>query len=340
MKVSCRIEELRLRHTFTISRGSEDVTPTVIAEVEHEGIVGTGEASPSSFYGETPHDVVAALEGIGGWLSSADPVRHEHLLAEAAERLGNGRAALCALDLAVHDWFGRKVGQPLHRLLGLDPARVPLSTFTIGIDTPEKMVEKIREVPDFPLIKIKVGRPNDIDVVRMLRKETRAAFRVDANCAWTPAEAIEKSRELKALGVEFIEQPLSRESLDAMDEVYAKSALPVVADESSVVPEDVPRLPGKFHGINIKLVKCGGIRPALRMIHLARTLGLRIMIGCMIESSVCVTAGAQIGALVDWLDLDGAALTVNDPYRGMTFDRGRLRLPEGPGLGVSRARRT
>jgi len=336
MRLTTRVERLRLRHTFTISRGSEDVTPVVIAELEHDGIVGTGEASPSKFYGETTESVRAALAGIEDWLAFRDPFSYHHILEEAAARLEKSRAALCALDLALNDWIGRRLDQPLFRLLGLDPERMPLSTFTIGIDTLERMVEKLREVADFPLIKVKVGMPNDLEVLRALRNVTRATFRVDANCAWTARETIEKSRELEALGVEFIEQPMPPDQLDAMEEVHAKSALPVIADENSVLPRDVPKLPGRFHGINIKLVKCGGILPALQMISMARALDLKVMIGCMIESSVGCTAGAQIGPLTDYLDLDGAALTTNDPYRGMIFDKGRLRMPYSPGLGVVR----
>lgn len=336
MKLRVRVEELRLRHTFTISRGSEDVARTVILEIEHGGIVGTGEASPSSFYGESVEGVRETIAAHEEWLSAQDPAFPEHLLEDAARRFEGSRAALCAVDLAVHDWFGRRLGHPLHWILGLDPRRLPPSTFTIGIDTIEKMVEKIREVADFPLIKVKVGRPNDLEVLRALRAQTRAAFRVDANCAWSARETIEKSRELEALGVELIEQPLPPGELDAMEEVRAKSALPIIADENAVVPEDLPGLAGRFDGINIKLVKCGGIRPALRMIHVARTLGLRIMIGCMIESSVLISAGAQIGALVEYLDLDGAALITNDPYRGAAFEKGLLTLPAGSGLGIAR----
>ena len=172
-------------------------------------------------------------------------------------------------------------------------------------------------------------RPSDIEIVRALRKETDATFRIDANCGWTAEETIEKSHELKALGVEFIEQPLPPEDLDVMEEIFAKSALPVIADENSVVPEDVPKLPGRFHGINIKLVKCGGILPALRMVHLARTYGMKVMFGCMIESSVAITAAAQIGSLADYLDLDGNVLITNDPYRGVENDAGHLVLPGG-----------
>jgi L-alanine-DL-glutamate epimerase-like enolase superfamily enzyme len=336
MHLSTRVERLQLRHTFTIARGSQDVSPVVIAELEHDGITGTGEASPSGFYGEDTASVEAALLGISGWLTSQDPLHYRHVLEEASGRLGKNRAALCALDLALFDWVGRKLGLPMYRLLGLDPGRVPVSSFTIGIDSLERMAAKLREAIHYPLIKIKLGTKNDLEIVRALRKETRARFRVDANCAWTVAETVEKSRELSKLGVEFIEQPLPPEELDAMEEVHAKSALPVMADESSVVPEDVPRLRGKFHGINIKLVKCGGILPALRMIHLARAFGLKSMIGCMIESSVACSAGAQIGPLVDYLDLDGPLLITNDPYEGVEYSNGALKLPARPGLGVRR----
>ncbi|HVR74059.1 MAG TPA: dipeptide epimerase [Planctomycetota bacterium] len=336
MKLTHRTETLRLRHTFTISRESQDVVPVVIAEVRHEGIAGTGEASPNRYYAETAEGVETELAGLADWLEGKDPARFVHLLEEARERLGANRAALCALDLAVHDWAGRKAGLPLHRLLGLDPARLPRTSFTIGIDSKDRMVEKLREAAAYSIIKVKLGTREDLELVRALRKETRATFRVDANCAWSVRETIEKSAELKALGVELIEQPLPPEANEAMEEVHACSALPVIADESSIVPEDVPGLRGRFHGINVKLVKCGGIQPALRMIHLARAFGMRVMIGCMIESSVACTAAAQIGPLVDYLDIDGPLLITNDPYSGVEYAGSDLKLPAGPGLGVAR----
>jgi len=336
MALRTRIENLRLRHTFTIARGSQDVCPVVIAEIERDGVVGTGEASPSGFYGETVETVEAALARHAEWVARANLRSYHHVLEDAAARFGKDRGALCALDLAVHDWAARKLGAPLYAVLGLDPHRVPRTSFTIGIDTVDRMVAKIREAAQFPIIKVKLGTPNDIEIVRALRRETKAVLRVDANCAWTARETVEKSVELKALGVEFIEQPLPPEELDAMEEVCAKSALPLVADESSVTPDDVPRLRGRFHGVNIKLVKCGGILPALRMIHLASSFGMKIMIGCMIESSVACTAAAQIGPLVDYLDIDGPLLITNDPYRGVEYSGGELRLPAGAGLGVER----
>jgi L-alanine-DL-glutamate epimerase-like enolase superfamily enzyme len=336
MKVSLHTEELRLRHTFTIARGSEDASTVVVLELERDGITGLGEARPTGYYGQSEGAVMRAVESLAPWLRGADPLPYRHLLAEAEARLGDDRAALCALDLAVHDWVGKKLGLPLHRLLGLDPERLPLTSFTIGIDALERMVEKLRLAAGHSVIKIKLGTPDDVEIVRALRRETRATLRVDANCAWGPREAIEKSQELAALGVELIEQPLPPTELDAMEEVRAKSALPLIADENSVVPSDVPRLAGRFDGINVKLVKCGGILPALRMVETARALGLRIMFGCMIESSITATAAAQIGALADYLDLDSPLLITNDPYRGVLYEGGRLRLPAGPGLGVAR----
>lgn len=335
MKLKTHVENLELRHTFTISRGSEDIAPVVITEVEHEDVVGRGEVCPTDYYDETIAKVDAALVEFCRSLGKPNLLAYRQFLEEAEEKLQKNRAALCALDLAAHDWVGKRLGIPLYRLLGLDPERLPETSFTIGIDTVERMVDKIRLAQDYPIIKIKLGTPNDLEIVRALRRETKAAFRVDANTGWTPEETIEKSKELAALGVEFIEQPLPAEQLEAMEEVYAKSALPLMADENSVVPEDVPRLCGRFHGINIKLAKCGGIQPALRMVSLARTLGLKVMFGCMIESSICITAAAQIGALADYLDLDGPLLITNDPYRGVEYSGGRIRLPTGPGLGVS-----
>ncbi len=334
MQIRTITHDLELAHTFTIARSSQDVSRVAVATIAHGGVSGRGEACPSDFYSETAETVIAALERLSPWIETESPVEYTHFLEEAAERLGPERAALSALDLAVHDWFGRRVEQPLYRLLGLDIGRIPRTSFTIGIDDLDVMVEKLREAKDHPIIKIKLGMPNDIELVRTLRAETEAIFRVDANCAWTPHETIEKSTELAALGVEFIEQPLPPEDLDGMDEVFAKSALPVIADENSVVPRDVPSLRGKFHGINIKLVKCGGIKPALEMIHIARALDLRVMIGCMVDSSLSATAAAQIGALADYLDLDGPLLIKNDPYRGLEYIDGRPMPLHRPGLGV------
>ena len=329
MKLHTAIEEIHLRHTFTISRESQDVVRVVTVELSDGDLVGFGEASPSSFYGEDAEGVQADLQLLEELAAGADPLHYRDVLEQAAEILGDRRGALCAFDTALFDLASRKLGVPLWRLLGLDPARIPLTSFTIGIDTIEQMLSKLQEARDYPILKVKLGTPQDIEIIRQLRRETDAVFRVDANCGWTVAETIEKSAELKALGVEFIEQPLPPEQLEAMEEVCRRSALPVIADENSVIPEDIPALAGRFHGINIKLVKCGGILPALRMVHLARTLGLQVMFGCMIETSILISAAAQLGPLADYLDLDGNVLIQDDPYAGVENEAGRLVLGEG-----------
>lgn len=334
MKLSFRQYDLKLRHTFTISRGSEDVVPVWIVELEHEGVVGLGEVSPYKFYGQTLESVRADLESLIPWLEKQNPLEHRLLLEEAAQKLGANTQALCGLDLALHDWVGKRLGIPVYRLFGLRAAGLPPTTYTIGIDPIPKMVEKLKEFASFPVFKIKLGTKDDIEIIRALRKETKSTFRVDANCAWGVEETIANSRELKKLGVEYIEQPMPPGQLNAMAEVFAKSELPIIADENSVVPSDVPGLAGRFHGINIKLVKCGGLQPALRMIAMARTLGMKIMIGCMIESSLLCTAAAHLGSLVDYLDVDGPLLIGNDPFDGMKIRDGLIELPGAPGLGV------
>ncbi len=336
MRLRLETFSLELRHTFTISRESQDTSQTVLLALEHDGVTGWGEASPSSFYGHTVDSVRAAIESVAPVLERADPLRFAHVLDELLEPLGGDRAALCAIDLALTDWAAKKLGAPIHRLLGLDPARSPRTSFTIGISSIEHMQEKVREAAGFPILKVKLGTGDDLAIIRALRQVTDATFRVDANCAWDADETIEKSRELEALGVEFIEQPLLPDRLEEMERVHRESALPVIADESSITPEDVPALAGRFHGINIKLVKCGGLLPAIRMVHVARALGLRVMIGCMIESSVGISAGAQIAPLLDYLDLDGAILTRNDPFEGVEIDGGRLVFPTRNGHGAVR----
>lgn len=335
MNLRLGFADLRLRHTFTISRGSEDVVRTVLVSIESEGITGHGETSPSAYYGHSAESVAASIERARAPIEAANPLHLRHLLPRLLSAMDGDRAALCALDLALHDWLGKRLGQPLHRLLGLDPARMPLSSFTIGIDATERMVEKAREAAEFPILKVKLGTAGDLQTVRALRQAVKAVFRVDANCAWTPSETVEKSRALAALGVEFIEQPMAPERLPEMREVRRASALPLYADESAVTAEDVPRLAGAFDGVVIKLVKCGGLLPALEMIAVARAVGLKVMLGCMIESSNLITAAAQLGPLADHLDLDGAILIQNDPFEGAVNRTGTIRLPDGPGLGVA-----
>jgi L-alanine-DL-glutamate epimerase-like enolase superfamily enzyme len=236
--------------------------------------------------------------------------------------------------MALHDWLGKKLGQPLWRILGLNPASTPVTSYTIGIDSTEKMLEKVREAPEFPILKVKVGTDRDDEILSAIRRETDRTIRVDANAAWQPREAEQRITELAGYDLEFVEQPVPAGSPESLRRVRESVDLPIISDESSVVPEDVPGLFGCVDGINIKLSKCGGIRQALKMIHTARSAGLKVMLGCMIESSVAITAAAQLSPLADYADLDGNLLISNDPARGVTVNAGRLVLPEGPGLGV------
>ena len=334
MKIHFKMFDLRLRHTFTISRGSQDIVPILLIELDHEGISGFGEASPSSFYGQTVETVRHSIEAILPWLEAQNPMEYRMVLDEAMGRLEGNTAALCAIDLAMHDWVGKKLKVPLYGLLGLNTRSIPPTDYTIGIDTIPKMIAKMEEFADWPVFKIKLGTERDLEIIRSLREKTGAVFRVDANCGWDAQTTVEKSHALKDLGVEFIEQPMPPSNLDEMDEVYVESALPLIADENSVVPSDIPELAGRFHGINIKLVKCGGIQPALRMVALARAQGMRVMLGCMIESSCCCAAAAHLGAAVDYLDLDGPLLIGNDPFAGIEVKQGKISLSGAPGLGL------
>jgi L-alanine-DL-glutamate epimerase-like enolase superfamily enzyme len=249
--------------------------------------------------------------------------------------LRNNPFAQCALDQAAHDLWGKKLGQPVYRLWGLTPEQVPLTNYTIGIDEIDVMVAKMQEFPNWPIYKIKLGTAHDLDIVRALRKHTGAVFRVDANCGWTADETIRNSFALKELNVEFIEQPMPADRWEAMRKVRAESALPVIADESCIVPGDVDCCLGFFHGINIKLVKCGGLTPARRMITRARQLELKVMVGCMTESTVGISAIAQLLPLLDYVDMDGALLLAKDIAHGITIDQGRCRYPATNGCGIT-----
>ena len=231
------------------------------------------------------------------------------------------------MDQAAHDLWGKQRGQPVYKLWGLTLDRIPLSDYTIGIDTLEKMVSKMAEYAGWPIYKIKLGTPDDLRIVAELRRHTSAVFRIDANCGWTAEETIANSRELKTLGVEFIEQPLPADDWEGMERVFAESALPVIADESCQVEEDVARCHGTFHGVNIKLGKCGGMTPARRMIRRARELGMKVMIGCMTESTVGISAIAQFLPLLDYVDMDGAELIARDIATGVRLEHGRAIFP-------------
>ncbi|MEA1996409.1 MAG: dipeptide epimerase [Gemmatimonadota bacterium] len=338
MKISFEPVDLHTKHTFKIAReGGGDVFHNVIVKLEHDGFTGYGEAAPFFIYGETQAITLAALESFFPLIEKwEEPWQAERMMNELDSVLERNYAAKAAVDMALYDLQGKLCGKPLYSLLGLDPHDVPFSTFTIGIDSPEVVREKVREVCDFPLLKIKVGGPQDLECLKVVHEEAPdALIRVDANCGWEPHEALNMIDDLVALGVEFVEQPLPPNNVEGMRWLHERSPLPLMADESCERLEDIAACAaGGFDAINIKLSKCGGIRHALKMIHCARGLGLKVMLGCMLETSVCITAAAQISPLVDYADLDGAVLIADDPFSGMEFDRCRMTLPKGPGLGV------
>ncbi|GAB3907840.1 dipeptide epimerase [Larkinella knui] len=335
MSLSLRFHrfDLRLKHTFTIAHDSRDVQPTLLVELQDGSLSGFGEATSNKYYGITLDRMIEALESIRGVIESGEWTTAEELWQLAHPHLKDNPFAQCALDEAAHDLVAKRAGKPLYQYWNLDAANNPITDYTIGIDTVENMVRKMQELP-WPLYKIKLGTADDQAIVRALRKHTDAVFRVDANCAWTAETALQNALVLKELGVEFIEQPLKAGDWEGMKRVFEESVLPVIADESCIVESDVERCAGYFHGINIKLTKCGGLTPARRMIEKARELGLKVMVGCMNETSVGISAIAQLLPLLDYVDMDGTLLIANDPATGVTFDYGRVLYAGENGTGA------
>ncbi|MGB7213061.1 MAG: dipeptide epimerase [Gemmatimonadales bacterium] len=336
LHLEAEVQTLRTRHPFIIARGGKSEYRTVVVKLrDADGLEGWGEAAGIPFYGETPETALAALQAY----STVLPDSAFDL--ESAERgfestLTGNPGARAALSAALHDLVGKRLGVPLWKLWGLDAAKAPRSTFTIGLDSVEKMQAKVREAAEYPILKIKLGTDRDIDILRGLREATDKELRVDANCGWTVKRAVQMLPVLEEFGVTVLEQPVAPDDRDGLGEVRRHSSLPIIADESCLVAADIPPLVGKVDGINIKLAKCGSLREALRMIHVARAHGLTVMVGCMIESSLAITAAAHFTPLVDIVDLDGAALLQDDPFVGATITNGQVRLPDGPGLGVTR----
>ena len=335
MELTAQALDLTLNVPFRISRGVQNVAHNVLVQVEDDGMSGVGEAAPSGFYGEKCESVLMALSYFAEHLGD-DPMLIEDISANLSQVMRGNAAARAAVDMALYDLMGQRLGVPLYQLLGLNPARTPLTSFTIGLDTPAEMARKAHEAAQYPVLKIKLGTENDLDIVRAIRDVTDAPLRVDANAAWTPKQAIRTINALEPFAIEFVEQPVPASDLDGLRLVREHTSVPIFADESCVTLEDVPRMAGRVDGINIKLMKCGGISQALKMIATARAHHLQVMLGCMVESSVAITAAAQISPLVDYADLDGALLVANDPFEGVQIERGKMALPDRPGLGVRR----
>ena len=333
MKVQYWSYHLKFRHPFTISKGTKTHQPTFIVELEHFGIKGYGEAPAIAYYNIPVEKMAADLEAKKTFVEKfafTEPDRYWHYLHHLFPQ---NPFLVCALDIAAWDIYGKLNKKKLYELWNGDISKNPITDYTIGIDTIEKMVAKMEEKP-WPIYKIKVGTADDIAIVKALRENTNALLRVDANAAWNEETALKLIPQLKELGVEFVEQPLAKDDWEGMKILYKESALPLYADESCVFENDVEKCKDHFHGINIKLTKCSGITPALRMIKKARELDLKIMIGCMNESTIGSAAIAHLLPFIDHVDMDGPLLLEEDLATGVEYDFGKIIYSDRPGLGI------
>ena len=324
---------LKFRYPFTISKGTKTHQPTLIVELEHFGIKGYGEAPAISYYDITVDKMIADLEGKKALVEKfafTDPDRYWHYLHHL---FPENHFLVCALDMAGWDINGKFRKKKLYEFWSKEMTTNPITDYTIGIDSIEAMIAKVKEKP-WPVYKIKLGTPHDISIAESLREVTSAPFRVDANAAWSVDDALRIIPELKKLGVDLVEQPLAKDNWDGMKVLYEQSSVPLLADESCVKETDVEKCNGHFHGVNIKLTKCGGITPALRMIRKARELNMSVMIGCMNESTIGSAAIAHLLPLVDYADMDGPLLLEEDVATGIEFDHGKIIYSERPGLGI------
>ncbi len=341
MRLEFDVVDLHTKHAFHIARQKDHAARrSVWVRVrDGEGNEGWGEAAATPFYGETAETVAAVLPRYAQVLEGEDdPFALERIEAALKLAIGRNPAARSAVSAALHDLVGKRLGVPVWKMWGLDPV-APVSSFTIGIDTPEVMRRKVREAASYSILKLKVGTGRDEEILRLVRDEAPGkVLRVDANTAWTAKEAIRALPMLAEYGVELVEQPLPKDDIDGLRAVRRASPLPLVADESCETAADVAKLVGAVDGVNVKLAKCGSLREAVRIVHAARVHGMQVMLGCMVETTLGIAAAAQLAPLVDWVDLDGAALLANDPFAGPGIGPdGALRLNAEPGLGVSRA---
>lgn len=333
--IATEIVRLNLKHTWTTVMSSSDFRDTLHLRYTRDGITGHGEGAPIVRYHESAQTGKDAIEKIRPLLESSDPAAFAKLSTEAFSKIEGQWAAKAAINIALMDWTGQKLGVPLYRYFGLDAKDAPITTFSIGIDDPAKTKAKVEEAAQFPVLKIKVGLDTDEATIAAVRAATKKPLRVDANEGWkNKEEAVRKINWLEKQGVEFIEQPMPAEMLEETRWVRSRVHMPIIADEACLRPQDIPKLKDSFDGINIKLDKCGGMLEAYKMIQIARGLGMKVMIGCMVSSSCTVTAAAQLSPLVDYADLDGNLLISNDPYTGVTVEAGKLILPRRPGLGL------
>jgi L-Ala-D/L-Glu epimerase len=321
---------LPLKHPFKIARSEETVAHSALVSVRSGDLEGLGEATPVSRYGESVVSVTRYFASHA--LASNDPFQLETIL-----HRGIPPAARAGLDLALHDLVGKMLGIPLYAFLGLDPAATPVTSFTVGIADLKTTVQKIAEIGDHPILKVKLGlgtKNLQIETLEAIRSCYTGAIRIDANEGWNVEQAIDILKELARFDIEFCEQPIPAGNPEGLRAIRERSRIPIVTDEDSLDASDLPRLIGCVDGVNVKLAKTGGIRGAIAMIRTARALGMKVMLGCMVESAIAATAAAHISPLVDWADIDGPFLTASDPFEGVTYNHGKLVLPKAPGLGV------
>ncbi len=329
------IVRLNLRHAWTTVMSSSMYRDNLHLRFTRDGITGRGEGAPIVRYHEDAESAKRAVQSVSQHVAASDPWRFQKMMAGIFSRIHGEYAAKAAIDIAIMDWIGQKLGIPLYRYFGLDRDDTPVTTLSIGIDTPEVTRQKIREAADFPVLKIKVGLQSDEATIQAVRTVTPKPIRVDANEGWRDREeAVRKINWLESQGAEFVEQPMPASMIEETRWVRRRVHIPIIADEACLHPRDIPRLVDAYDGVNIKLMKCGGILEAYRMIQIAKSLGMKTMLGCMIETSIGVTAAAHLSPLVDYADLDGNLLIANDPYVGVRVKKGKLLLSEAPGLGL------
>ena len=332
MKLDLYPVTLQLKERFTIAHDSRIEQKSLIVALSLNGQTGYGEATVNKFYHISMEDMINCLSRIRDFLQVYNLQTPEKLWADVVDEMQGNMFALCALDVAAHDLYGKLHAKPTYEIWGMKMPTIQ-SNYTIGIASKQVMVQKVKEFP-WPIYKIKLGMEDDIEIIRAIREISDSIFRVDANCAWSADETIEKSNVLKELGVEFIEQPMHPDLILEMKRVKSKSVLPLIADEDCLIESDVEKCAGKFDGINIKLMKCGGLTPARRMIENARKLGLKVMVGCMTESSVGISAISQLAALIDYVDMDGNLLIKSDVAEGVKLIAGEIVFPKRNGNGV------
>jgi L-Ala-D/L-Glu epimerase len=338
MKLHYAPYTLTLKHPFIVAGNSRTTTPVMLVEIEKDGITGYGEASLPPYLGETQETVGAFLTRVH-LEKYPDPLVLEDILRDIDALAPGNCAAKAAVDIALHDWAGKKMGQPWCRMWGLDPLKAPVTTFTIGMDTPDVVRQKTREAAAYKVLKVKLGGENDREMIEAIRQVTDKPIRVDVNQGWKDRGTTMVMLDwLAGKGVEFVEQPMPKDRVDDLAWVRERSPLPLIGDEGVQRLADVPRAQGVYDGINIKLMKCTGMREARAMITLARAHGLKVMIGCMTETSCAISAAAQLSPLADYADLDGALLITNDPFDGARIVNGRVTLSDRPGIGVVKKR--